>query len=55
MKQNRRKFIKTSTAGSAALLLSSLDSFSQSHKPSFAMNKNYELKIMATNWGFVVR
>jgi sugar phosphate isomerase/epimerase len=52
MKQNRRKFIKTSTAGSAALLLSSLDSFSQSHKPSFAMNKNYELKIMATNWGF---
>ena len=52
MKQNRRKFIKTSAAGSAALLLSSLDSFSQSHKPSFAMNKNYELKIMATNWGF---
>ena len=52
MKQNRRKFIKTSTAGSAAFLLSSLDSFSQSHKPSFTMNKNYELKIMATNWGF---
>ena len=52
MKQNRRKFIATSAAGSAALLLSSLDTFSQSHKPSFTMNKNYELKIMATNWGF---
>jgi sugar phosphate isomerase/epimerase len=52
MKQNRRKFIKTSAAGSAALFLSSMETFSQSHKSSFSMNKNYELKIMATNWGF---
>ena len=51
MKQNRRKFIKTSAAGSAALFLSSIDSLSLP-KPSFSMNKNYELKILATNWGF---
>jgi len=52
MKQGRRKFIKTSAAGSAALFLSSLETFSLSAKPFFTMNKNYELKIMATNWGF---
>ncbi len=52
MKQGRRKFIKTSAAGSAALFLSSLETFSLSTKPFFTMNKNYELKIMATNWGF---
>ena len=52
MTQHRREFIKSSVAGSAALLLSSMETFSQSHQPSFTMNKNYELKIMATNWGF---
>jgi len=52
MKQGRRKFIKTSAAGSAALFLSSLETFSLSAKPFLTMNKNYELKIMATNWGF---
>jgi sugar phosphate isomerase/epimerase len=51
MMQNRRKFIKTSAAGSAALFLSSLDALSL-NKPSFPMNKSYELKILATNWGF---
>ena len=52
MKQNRRKFIKTTAVSSAALFLSAMETFSQTHKPSFTMNKNYELKIMATNWGF---
>ena len=52
MNQDRRKFIKTSAAGSAALLLSSIETFSLSSKPSFTMNKNFDLKIMATNWGF---
>jgi len=52
MKHNRRRFIKTSAAGSTALLFSSLEKYSLSNKPSFTMNKNYELKIMATNWGF---
>jgi sugar phosphate isomerase/epimerase len=51
MRQNRRKFIKTSAAGSAALFLSSVESLSLP-KPFFSMSKNYELKIMATNWGF---
>jgi sugar phosphate isomerase/epimerase len=47
----RRKFIKSTAAGSAALFLSSLNIVSLP-KPSFSMNKNYELKILATNWGF---
>ncbi len=51
MKHNRRKFIQT-TAGSAALLLSSLDVFSKTSKPVFTGNKNFELKIFATDWGF---
>ncbi len=52
MKQDRRKFIKVTAAGSAALILSSLESFALPAKPSLSMNKNYELKIMATSWGF---
>jgi sugar phosphate isomerase/epimerase len=52
MKQNRRGFIKTSAAGTAGLLLSSLQSFSAEKKTIFPVNKNYELRIMATNWGF---
>jgi sugar phosphate isomerase/epimerase len=52
MKQDRRKFIKTSATGSAALFLSSMEAFAFLNKPSFTMNKNYELKIMATSWGF---
>ena len=51
MKHTRRKFIKTSAAGSAALFLSLPDTFLL-NKPTFSMNKSYELKIMATNWGF---
>ena len=52
MKQNRRKFITTTAAGSAAVFLSSLETFAAQGRPSFTMGKNYELKIMATNWGF---
>ena len=52
MKQNRRNFIKLSAASSAALFLSSLDTFSLASKPLLTMNKNYDLKIMATSWGF---
>lgn len=53
MKQDRRKFIKTSAAGSAALLLSSLDSLALAGRPaSSVLNRNYELKILATSWGF---
>ena len=52
MKQNRRKFIKTSAAGSAALFLSSLEVFSSANKPTFNMEDFFELLIMATNWGY---
>lgn len=52
MQQHRRKFIKLSAASAATLFLSSLDTFSLASKPLVTMNKNYELKIMATSWGF---
>lgn len=52
MRQDRRKFIKTSAAGSAALLLSNLESFALPEMTSTSVNKNYELKIMATSWGY---
>ncbi len=52
MQQPRRKFIKLSAASAAALFLSSLDTFSLASKPLVTMNKNYELKILATSWGF---
>ncbi len=52
MYQNRRKFLKTTATGSAALLLASLDAFSLTSKPNFTLNKNYDLKIFNTDWGF---
>jgi len=33
-------------------MFSSLDAFSSTNKPAFTMSKNFELKILATNWGF---
>jgi sugar phosphate isomerase/epimerase len=52
MKQDRREFIKTSAAGSAALLLSSMESFANQPLTMPEANKNYALKILATSWGF---
>jgi sugar phosphate isomerase/epimerase len=52
MKQDRREFIKTSAAGSAALLLSSMETFGNQPLPIHETNKNYALKILATSWGF---
>ncbi len=52
MREDRRKFIKTSAAGSAALLLSSLESFALPEMTSSSVNKSYDLKIMATSWGY---
>ena len=49
---NRKKFITTAGTASTALLLSSLDSLSSVHKPFHHMNANFELKVLATNWGF---
>ncbi|MFA5244596.1 MAG: TIM barrel protein [Pedobacter sp.] len=52
MKKDRRNFIKASAAGSAALFLSSLESFSMPLRFEPLANRNYDLKIMATSWGF---
>ena len=49
---DRRKFLELSSSAATAVMLSSLESFSSTHKPAFQMNKDFELKIMATNWGF---
>ena len=43
MKQDRRKFIKTSAVGSAGLLLSSLESLALPEMTTSTFNKNYEL------------
>ena len=52
MKQSRRKFIGTTTSATTALLLSSIASLAKTNPPGTEMNKNFELKILATNWGF---
>lgn len=52
MPLNRRKFLGLSTAGGSALLLSSLDQFAAAPAPHTVANANFELLIMATNWGF---
>jgi sugar phosphate isomerase/epimerase len=49
MQDSRRRFIRTSIE--AALLLSSLKTMA-SIKPPLSMNQKFELKFLATNWGF---
>ena len=49
---DRRNFLGLAASSTTALLLSSLDTFAYTDKPVFTMNKNFELKILATNWGF---
>jgi sugar phosphate isomerase/epimerase len=52
MKQNRRKFIETSTSATAVLLSSSITTLAEINPPKQSMSKNFELKLLATNWGF---
>jgi sugar phosphate isomerase/epimerase len=47
----RRKFVQTSVSAGTGLLLSSLQSLA-ADPPSIVQNKNFELTILATNWGF---
>jgi sugar phosphate isomerase/epimerase len=49
---DRKNFLGLSVSAGTALLLSSLEAFSLTHKREFTMHANFELKIMATNWGF---
>lgn len=52
MSYNRKKFIQTTSTATAALLIASMDALAESVIPAFTMDKNFELKILATNWGF---
>lgn len=49
---DRRNFLNLTATSASGLLLSSLDTIASTHNPSFTMSKNFELKILATNWGF---
>ena len=46
---NRRGFIQTTTT---ALILSSLDMFATSREPAFKTKANFDLKVLATEWGY---
>ena len=48
----RRTFIKTTLAATTSLLLSKLDVLAEEYQPVFKTDKNIDIKIMATNWGF---
>jgi sugar phosphate isomerase/epimerase len=52
MTRNRRSFIKTTASAATGLLLSSLDVLAEDHQPVNAANKNFDLKMLATSWGF---
>lgn len=47
---NRRHFLQSGTAATTALMLSSLSSFAKPTKQAAA--NGFQLKILATNWGF---
>lgn len=48
---DRRNFLGLTTTAGSALLFSSVESFAAPYKASFT-DKNFQLTIMATNWGF---
>jgi len=48
----RRKFVQLSSVATASAIISSLDSFALTNKPDFTMNAGFQLKVLATNWGF---
>lgn len=52
MRYNRRNFLTLTGSATTAAMLGSLEKFSLTPKPDFVMNANYELKILATNWGY---
>ena len=47
----RRNFIQSTASAATALMLTSLDTFATS-QPNKNMNTNFQLKILATSWGF---
>src|SRR5580698_2535136 len=51
MSYNRRNFIQTTTAASSALLFGGMDALA-AKLPTTTMHKNFELKVLATDWGY---
>lgn len=49
---NRKDFIHLASASATAIVVNPFESIASAPKPDFNMNKNFELKILATNWGF---
>jgi sugar phosphate isomerase/epimerase len=52
MKHNRRNFLQLTGTAATGALLSSLEGFAEQPQPAVKANTGYELKILATNWGF---
>lgn len=52
MKLDRRNFLELSASAATGLMLSSLNTFASPLKIKTNVSKNFELKILATNWGF---
>jgi len=52
MKQDRRTFIGTTASATAGLFLSSVSPRGEAAIPKQEMNTNFDLKLLATNWGF---
>jgi sugar phosphate isomerase/epimerase len=50
--QNRRKFITNTAVVSTGLFMSGLESFAAANPPKMTSNKDVELLVLATNWGF---
>ncbi|MDR0793982.1 MAG: sugar phosphate isomerase/epimerase [Chitinophagaceae bacterium] len=51
MSLNRRKFLSTTTTAMGGAVLGSFTQNTIMNKPSFAIPPNFNLKILATNWG----
>jgi sugar phosphate isomerase/epimerase len=49
---DRRNFLQTSGSATTALLLSSLEVIASANRPKSTMNNHFNLKLLATNWGF---
>jgi sugar phosphate isomerase/epimerase len=50
--KNRRDFIKLTGAAATAAMFSSIENIAEETKPVLPAHKNYELLIMATDWGY---
>ena len=49
---NRRNFLRTTTSATAGVLLSSFTELPLPDQATFTVNRNFELLVMATDWGF---